>query len=317
MIAEFLDTLEFSFSVTGPIFVILGLGAWLRRIGMINDAFVEVGTRLVFNVTLPALLFISVSKTHLDTTANFALIGFGITATLLVWGAGELTARLAVREERDRGVVVQGIFRSNMAIIGLAYCVNAYGDAGLAAASLYVGLVTILFNVLSIVTLSKSLHASQSVGRVLRSVAMNPLIIGILLALPVSMSGIHLPAILFQSGEYFARMTLPLALLCTGAALNFRSLRNDPRDAMLAATGKLLVVPLLFVIAGAALGFRGMDLGILLLMSSAPSAAAGYVMVRAMGGNSALAANIIALTTVGSLFTTSAGIVILKSMSLM
>ena len=247
---------------------------------------------------------------------NFALIGFGIAATLLVWGTGELTARLAVREERDRGVVVQGIFRSNMAIIGLAYCVNAYGEPGLAAASLYVGLVTILFNVLSVVTLSSSLHASQSPWRVLRSVAMNPLIIGIVLALPVSISGLQLPGILLQSGEYFARMTLPLALLCTGAALDFRSLRHDPRDTVLAAAGKLVVVPLVFVLAGAALGFRGMDLGILLLMSSAPSAA-GYVMVRAMGGNAALAANIITLTTVGSLFTTSAGIVVLKSMNLM
>lgn len=317
MISDFLDTLEFSFSVTGPIFVVLGLGAWLRRIGLLNDSFIEVGSRLVFNVTLPTLLFISVSKTRLDTSANFALIGFGIAATLLAWGAGELTARLAVRDGRDRGVVVQGIFRSNMAIIGLAYCVNAYGEAGLAAASLYVGLVTILFNVLSVVTLSSSLHARQGLGRTLRSVAMNPLIIGIVLALPVSISGLPLPGILLQSGEYFARMTLPLALLCTGAALDFRSLRHDPRDAVLAAAGKLLAVPLLFVLAGAALGFRGMDLGILLLMSSAPSAAAGYVMVRAMGGNAPLAANIIALTTVGSLLTTSGGIVALKTMGLM
>ncbi len=71
----------------------------------------------------------------------------------------------------------------------------------------------------------------------------------------------------------------------------------------LAAAGKLLLVPLLFVGGGVAWGFRGMELGILLLMSSAPTAAASYVMVRAMGGNAALAANIIALTTLGSLFT--------------
>jgi hypothetical protein len=86
MIAEFIDTLNFSLSVTGPIFLILGLGVWLRRIGMLTDAFIEVGSRRVFNVTLPALLFISVSKTRLDTSANFPLIGFGLAATLLVWG---------------------------------------------------------------------------------------------------------------------------------------------------------------------------------------------------------------------------------------
>ena len=316
MFSDFLATLEFSLAVTGPIFVILGLGAWLRRAGMIDDAFIETGSRLVFNVTLPALLFISVAKTRFDASANLALIGFGLVATLVAWALAELLAKLAVGAERDRGVVVQGTFRSNMAIIGLAYCVNAYGEAGLAAASLYVGIVTILFNILSVVTLSRSLHTRQGMAPVLRSVAANPLIIGILLALPVSVSGLRLPAIVLQSGEYFANMTLPLALLCTGAALDFRSLRHDPRDTVLAAAGKLLAVPVLFVGGGIAWGFRGIELGILLLMSSAPTAAASYVMVRAMGGNAALAANIIALTTLGSLLTTSAGVVLLRGLRL-
>jgi hypothetical protein len=80
---------------------------------------------------------------------------------------------------------------------------------------------------------------SQGVAPVIRSVATNPLIIGIVLALPVSIAGLRLPAIVLQSGEYFANMTLPLALLCTGAALDFRSLRHDPRDTVLAAAGKL------------------------------------------------------------------------------
>ena len=317
MISEFLSTLEFSLSVTGPIFVILGLGAWLKRIGMINDAFIEVGSRLVFMVTLPALLFISVSKTRLDASVNFSLIGFGLLSTVAVWVASELIARLVVREPRDRGVVVQGVFRSNLGIIGLAYCVNAYGNTGLVAASLYVGLVTIVYNVLSVVSLNRSLHGRQSVGRLLRAIALNPLIIGIVLALPISISGIQLPRILLQSGEYFANMTLPLALLCTGGALDFRSLRHDPRDTLIATTGKLLFMPLVSTLAAIAGGFRGMDLGIVLLMSSAPSAASGYAMVRAMGGNSALAANIVALTTVGSLISTSAGIVILKGLDLM
>ncbi len=317
MISEFLATLEFSLSVTGPIFVILGLGAWLKRVGLMSDAFVEGGSRLVFTVTLPTLLFINVSKAHLDTTANFALVGLGLVGTLVAWGGSELMARFAVRSPRDRGVVVQGIFRSNMAIVGLAYCANAFGPAGIAAASVYLGVVTILFNILSVLTLSASLQADPSVRRILRSVVTNPLIIGIVLALPISILGIPLPGILVKSGEYFANMTLPLALLCTGATLNFRTLRQDPRDTLIAATGKIIVVPVLFVVAGIALGFRGMDLGILLLMSAAPSAAAGYVMVRAMGGNAPLAANIVALTTVGSLFSTSAGIVIVKSFGLM
>lgn len=314
--SEFLEVLEFSFAVTGPIFVILALGVFLRRIGMLTDGFIEGGSKLVFTVALPALLFLSISKTRISDAANLGMIGYGLLATALIYLALERLAKRIVHPERDRGVVVQGAFRSNFGVIGLAYCVNAYGDAGLATASLYLGLVTILVNVLGVVTLSRSLDKHQGVGRIARGIATNPLIIGILLAVPVSWLEIALPGLVLQSGRYFADMTLPLALLCTGASLNFRSLRVEMANTLLAATGKLLVVPLVLTLGAVFVGFRGIELGILMLMASAPSAAAGYVMVRAMGGNAPLAANIIALTTLGSIMTTSAGIMALRGLQL-
>lgn len=313
MVPEFLDALDFSSSVTGPIFLFLGLGAWLRRIGLINHAFTEIGTRLVFNFTMPTLLFISISKTRLELAADTSLIIFGLVVTMFTWMATEAIVRIAVAMPTNRDVVVQGTFRSNMAVIGLAYCVNAYGNNILATAALYLGSVIILLDVISAVTFSSSLQRESGSGHILKAVALNPLIIGILLALLVSISGIHLPGLLLQSGEYFGQMTLPLALLCTGAALDFRSLRHNPRDTFLATFGKLFFVPLVFVVLGVLIGFRSKDLGILLLMSSAPSSAAGYAMVRSLGRNEALAANITAVTTVGSLLTTTAGLVILKT----
>ncbi len=315
--ADFLDILAFSFSVTGPIFVILALGVVLRRSGMLTDGFVDGGSRLVFTAALPTLLFISISKTRIADAASPAMIGYGLAATLAIYLLLEWLARFIVEPARDRGVVVQGAFRSNFGIIGLAYCINAYGEAGMAAASLYLGLITILVNVLGVVTLSRSLHRSQGAGRIVKGVLTNPLIIGIVLALPVSALGLRLPPLLLQSGEYFAGMALPLALLCTGASLNFRSLRTELASTALAAGGKLVVMPLVFTLGAVLAGFRGVELGIMMLMASAPSAAAGYVMARAMGGNAALAANIVALTTLGSLFTTSLGVMLLRSAGLM
>ncbi|KAA3654527.1 MAG: AEC family transporter [Proteobacteria bacterium] len=314
---ELLDALAFSFSVTGPIFVVLALGVGLMRVGLLNDNFVDTGARLVFNIALPALLFISISKTHFDAAANFELILFGLVGTGLLFVVLEWAARRWVPVATDRGVFVQGCFRSNMGIIGLAYCVNAYGEAGLVAASLYLGIVTIFFNVLAVITLSRSLGTHRSLGQLLKGIVRNPLIIGIVLALPVSWAGIELPALVRQSGEYFANLTLPLALLCTGAALDFGQLRRDLRTTLLAGGIKLMVVPLLFVLGGLLAGFGGIDLGVLMLMSGAPTAAASYVMVRAMGGNAVLAANIIALTTLGSILTTSLGVMVLRAAGLM
>tara|TARA_R110002167_G_scaffold161882_1_gene358115 strand:- start:1967 stop:2917 length:951 start_codon:yes stop_codon:yes gene_type:complete len=313
---SFLDTLAFSFSITGPIFVVLALGVLLSRRGMINDNFVDIGSRLVFNITLPSLLFISISQTSIEQAANFKLIGVGLVGTLIAYLLLELIASRRVYPSTERGVVVQGGFRSNMGIIGLAYCVNAYGDQGLVSASLYLALVTILFNILSVITLSRSLNRGAGVRATLLGIAKNPLILGILLALPVAWLGIELPQLVIRTGEYFAHMTLPLALICTGASLNFGALRHNLSNAMLAATFKLIAVPALITFGGFLLDFRGLELGILFLMASAPTAAASYVMVRSMGGNASLAANIIVMTTLGSLLTTSIGVTLLKSLAL-
>lgn len=311
--SDFLASLTFAFSVTGPIFVILLLGVALSRTGLLTEAFIDAGSRLVFNVTLPSLLFLSISKTSIELAVNLSLVAYGLAGTLILFVLLEWMAGHLVQPCSERGVVVQGAFRSNMGIVGLAYCVNAYGDLGLAGASLYLALVTILFNVLAVVTLNRSLNRHRSLFKTLGDIARNPLILGIVLALPVAWARLQLPGVVLQVGDYFAQMTLPLALLCAGASMNLKSLRHESRNALLASSGKLLLVPLALTGGGYGIGLRDMDLGILFLMSSAPTAAASYVMVRAMGGNASLAANIIVLTTLGSLLVTSVGITLLRS----
>ncbi|MGL5539019.1 MAG: AEC family transporter, partial [Aeromonas veronii] len=72
-----------------------------------------------------------------------------------------------------------------------------------------------------------------------------------------------------------------------------------------------------FTLGAALLGFSHLELGILFLISATPTAAASYVMTRAMGGDSVLAANIIATTTLGSLLTTSLGATLMNYLGLM
>ena len=63
-------------------------------------------------------------------------------------------------------------------------------------------------------------------------------------------------------------------------------------------------------------GFTGMSLGIVLLLSIAPTAAASYVMVRNMGGDHRLAASIIAVSTLVSLPVTALAFGTLTSLNL-
>jgi len=299
-----------------PIFLILVLGVILYRVRIINDNFIDIASKLVFNVTLPALLFISISKTDLTRNTDLSLVIYAMIAVTITYIALELLLSIWFSDKAERAVLVQGAFRSNMGIIGLAYCVNAYGNDVFAVASVYLGGVTILFNILSVIGLSRALGANANVISILKGIAKNPLIIAISAAFVTSITGFTLPSTLYKAGDYFAQMTLPLALLCAGASLSFNSLKNGMLGAITASVGKLIFIPFVLTLGGYIIGYRGMELGVLFLMSSAPTASASYIMVRAMNGNSALAANIIVITTIASLISTSIGVTLLRSFNL-
>ncbi|WP_404852791.1 AEC family transporter, partial [Escherichia coli] len=124
----------------------------------------------------------------------------------------------------------------------------------------------------------------KGIKPILNGIAKNPLIIAILSALPFGLLGIELPQLVITTGNYFANMTLPLALLCTGASLNLKALRGGAMLTGWATVNRLFCIPLLLVLGAWALGFSQQALGILFLISSTPTAAASYVMTRAMGG---------------------------------
>lgn len=78
-----IEQLLFSASITGPICLMLALGVILKRTQVIDEHFIDVASKLVFNVTLPALLFLSIISSHHELAASAPLIGYGLLANLL------------------------------------------------------------------------------------------------------------------------------------------------------------------------------------------------------------------------------------------
>ncbi|QIW16221.1 malonate transporter [Pasteurellaceae bacterium RH1A] len=321
----FLDSLLFSANVTLPTILMLLLGIYLRRKKMLDDSFCETGSKLVFNIALPAYLFLSIVNNPADYGSQIPLVLAGILGSILVFVISEWLAARYIEQRAYRGIFVQGVFRGNTGILGLALCINAYGTAATAPASVYTACITLFFNVLGVLTLSRSLSDKKmSWANVLKSLAKNPLIISISLGILVSKLGLELPTPLLKTGDYLGKVALPLALICTGASLNFKMLKKLDKDnasssvVIWASLGRLLIVPLLMVILGKfVFDLNTIALGILFLMASTPVAAVSYPMVRSFGGDATAAANLIGVTTLGAMFTSSLGIVILRSMGWM
>jgi len=315
----FFESLQFSFSIIGPICLLLFLGWFLKKTDTINDEFIEIASKLVFKVTLPTLLFMSIIKTNRDVEIDFPLIIYSVIANFIFFLLSVAVTRYWVKNKAEHGVIIQGAFRSNIAIIGLAYVVNVYGDDGIALAAVFVAFHTMLYNILSVIILSPKKEGVDPLMLfgVVKSIIKNPLIIGIMLGLFFFVLAIPVPEVLINTGQYFSNMTLPVALLCTGGSLNIKALKDNSFNCRFSTLLKIVVAPV-FITSGAYLfGFTGIQLGLVFFMSAAPTAAASYVMARAMGHNADLAANVIAMTTIGSLITCSLGISLLYWLQLM
>ena len=213
--------------VTAPVFAMLFLGVVLRRVGWIDSAFIASASALVFRGCMPTLLFLSILKADLSAALQPALLVYFVLATvasfLLAWGWALWRCPRA-----DRGVYVQGAFRGNNGIVGLALASSLYGDYGLSLGSVLAGVVIIIYNTLSVVVLAiYSPGGNASPRSVCLSILRNPLIIGVAVAIPFAWWQVELPEWLLTSAGYFAQLSLPLALICIGGTLSLSALRES------------------------------------------------------------------------------------------
>lgn len=318
-----IDAIVFAITIVLPNLALMWLGFFMQRRGEASQTFIDQASSFVFNYCLPCLLFFSVVDSDVDYSKQITLIVAGILVTFILFIGAEIYAKYFVSKPADQGVFVQGIFRSNMAIIGLATVANAYGERGLSIGAVYMGVVTILFNILAVITLSR---VSKSVDdtwlsrstMIIRKLFTNPLIIALVAAFAYKASPLPpITGVIHTTGDLMAAVALPLALICAGASIDLKSMLHPSGLSMQASIGRIVVAPLIAIAIGLGFGLSGVHMGVLFLMAASPTAAASYVMAKAMGGNDVLAANILAFTTVVGMFGMAIGAAILRGLGLM
>lgn len=318
-----IDAIVFAVAIILPNLMLMGLGFFMQRRGAASKPFVDQASNFVFNYCLPCLLFFSVVDSQVDYGKQVQLIAAGAVVTFILFFGSEVYARRFITSPADQGVFVQGVFRSNMAILGLATVANAYGDEGLSIGAVYMGLVTILFNILAVVTLSRVFKSAEDTWLtksklILNKLITNPLMIALVAAFAYKALNLPpVPSVFHKTGDLLASVTLPLALICAGASIDWRSMLAPSGLSMQASIGRIVIAPLIAIAVGLGFGLQGIHMGVLFLMVAAPTAAASYVMAKAMGGNDVLAANILAFTTVVGMFGMAIGAAVLRGMGLM
>lgn len=310
-----INNLIFSINIVAPVFLIVLVGVWLKRIRLIDDHFIKMSSRLIFQVTMPALVFVKIAATNFQQVFNGRLILFTYVAIFLAFTVAWLCGVLLAPDGRDRGAFIQGSFRGNFAILGFAMIQSAFGKEPLANAAILLSFIMPPYNLLSIIALTVTQRGERHIPwqQTAKEVVTNPLILAAAVAVPFSYFAISVPKIVFEAVDQLSTITLPMALIGIGASLSFSGIRQDLRLAAAASCLKLVVTPLLTMMVAVRMHFTTHELAALYFFFASPAAIASFIMAHAMGSNGRLAGHIVLLSTLASSLTISLGIFLLKS----
>lgn len=311
-----------------PIVALIAIGYILKRSGILNDNFVQVGQRLVFIILLPAMLFVNVYEiSGLDAIA-WDMVLYCVAMVFGLFALGFVVAKHTTKDLRRRGVLWQCAFRSNFSIIGLPLAQALSGSEGAAMAAVLAAFAVPAFNVLGILALSayvdRNGREKRTVGQYLHDIFTNPLIVGVLLGISALLIRSLQTAIfgevvfslkrdlnfVFQILTELKAVASPLALIVLGGQCEFSAIGGMRKEIVVGVLCRIVFAPAL-AIGGAALlshctpllSCGNAEYGALIGLFGSPVAAASAIMAAAMGNDDQLAAQLIVWTSVFSAFT--------------
>jgi len=277
--------------------VLIFLGLFLRKAGFFKDRDSGLFASIITKITLPALIFHSLSTTVF--TADKLLIALVmiisiLLCAMLVWGLAGLFHLPAPQ----KGAVILGAAFPSSAFLGYAlveemFAGNEKAIADAAVASeLGVGLMLFTFGVFIAIHFGKAPHSGGLLKRELVKFLYSPIFISILLG--IGFSFIRLPEqnILFQGFYKTLRVVSNantfLVALTIGVMLHFRHMKNILGLLLLVIFMKLFIQPLFSHVQ--ALWFQMDELShrILVLESAMPTAAMTAVFARKYGDDAEL-----------------------------
>ncbi len=309
----------FSINVTIPIFLVMVVGYFLRRINLLNDNFINVANKLCFTVTLPLLVYSDLAGVDIREVFDWRYVIFCAVATSVgFWGSWAI-AKLFLKDHSLRGAFTQASFRSSAAVMGLAFIQNIYGGESSAMGALMMIGAVPLYNIYSVIVLTfegdypEGERDTKRIREAGVNIIKNPIIIGVIVGVIVALFHNPLPELVNSTVDYIARTATPLALLVLGAGFEGRKAIQKIKPTIASSVIKLIGMAAIFVPIAAWLGFTGEKMVALLVMLAGPTTSSCYIMAKEMHNDEVLTASIVVVTTLLSSVTLTAWIFILRT----
>jgi malonate transporter len=254
------------------------------------------------------------SQVHVETLRLKPVAAYFIAAGLVF--AGTIGWR---GFNRTAAVLALANTYSNTVMIGIALIGLAYGPDGMVVLLTLISLHSLVLMtsatlVLELVVAHEESAAqgarrpsvARTVGRALRNSVIHPVPLPIIAGLSFAQTGLAMPEFIDRPLALLGQAFTPIALVMVGITLALTPFSTHWRAALVQATIKNVVHPLLVIAIGWALGVRGLPLTVMAVAAALPIGANVFLFAQRYKTAEALITASVVMSTILALFTLTA-----------
>ncbi len=280
-----------------PILLLISLGVYLRYSAFLAEAFWPQAERLGYFILLPALFFHGLSMADL-TELPVASLALTLILSTVIVSIALLALRPAFSVE---GAAFTSIFQGSVRFnnyVGVSLAASILGAQGIALAAICNAAIVPTVNILCVLVFARYGTARLSARGILRQLVLNPLVMSCFAGIAFQVLGVRVPSSIEPALRTLGAASMPLGLICVGAALNFKTARHWTKPILSSSVTKFMIMPLATVAVATIIGLNGPALTIAVMFQALPTASSAYLMARQLGGDAPLMAGITAAQTI-------------------
>ena len=313
-----LESFLVAFNAVAPFLILLGVGFAAVRLKLADRAFLDRVNAFNYKLFFPFLMFNNVYSAKPENMPSVKLMLTGFLSVSLLVVLLVIVVPKFVKENPRRGVIIQGIFRSNFIIYGIPLTTYVFGAEKSSICGMMIMIMVSLFNIAAVIVLEMFREGGKvSAKKLLLGIVKNPLLQGCVVGLAFYLLQIRLPSFIASPVSSLASLATTLALVVLGGNLRFEEIRKNSCTISAVLLIRLILLPSVMLVLAYLIGLRGIELFLILVIFGTPVATSSYPMAQNMGGDGQLAGQLVFVSTVVSLATIFAFIFALSRLGLL
>ena len=296
-------------NVVLPMFFTMSLGAILRKLKWVDENSLNIINKLIFKVFMSTLLFLNIyniGDLSVLSADNLKLLAYTFIIILVILFLAWLFYAFKIKDRKKLSVLIQGVYRGNFILFGLAIADSLYGKEGLGVVSILTIIIIPTFNTLAVII---------SIKKLFKQVLKNPLILASIIGVIFIVFKITIPKPIYKTLVDISKIATPLAFIVLGGELKFGNMLKNIKYLISVNILRLIVNPIITLGVGRLLGFDGAEIVALLALSACPTAVSSFTMAKEMGADGDLAGEIVATTSIFSILTIFCWVLLLKNIA--